>query len=603
MMLPVPSRSRPSSEIGVGLLRLILFLPFAIETPRVAKRRITSGEGLAEALGRSLLAPGSPWCWQDDLLMHAPPLAEDDEARAGAYEEFVYFYPYVQRFLYDAPRSGQHEAEAGAAGDGGAAASAGAGGRTRPLAVYQRNDIRRACVGAVVIDRAATRDVVMRVERTNLNVFDTGHAVLAVELSLDPGRPEPGRGRERLSLREAIAIVHNMRQVFPPYRARIEGTQMGDLPPRFPRVQWIGQQGAPAARTVEDDPGHVAATLTPPLDQAWREILAPLPVEGYAPAGAEVVLSQCGDDRAPLMVLLAVDEPEAIAASDWYRLAVGDEPDDPGVWPVAPSAARAFESRFCYDAFWQPNRPTFRTRQVCSGSIYAMVGEDTEFFRSTLQVHFRRHYHQLALISHYHRAALVSLSERMADAVQPGARGGSGVEQFSREAHEIQRDVLRFTNRYWFVEVTPQQQGRDLFAMWRRHLGTVELYEQLSQELQSTTAFLDAEEDGRIARSTHRITLLGVPGIVIAACTGALGMNIFQESDSAPKLNWSVAGLVVLAVALLFWLGGRFVMRGADRRSADPDAGEASRSPWPTLVAAAVALLLGAAGLAALSHV
>lgn len=373
MILPVPSRSKPSSEIGVGLLRLILFLPFAIETPRAATRRITSGEGLAEALGTRLLAPGSPWCWQDDLLMHAPPQPADDEARAGPYEEFVYFYPYVQRFLYDAPRSGQGEAAAAAD----PAASAGGERRTRPLAIYQRNDIRRTRVEAVVIDNAVTRDFVMRVERTNLNVFDTGHAVLAVELSLDLSRPEPGQNKERLSLREAIAIVHNMRQVFPPYRARIEGTQMGDLPPVFPRVEWIGQQGAPAARTVEDYPGHAAATLTPPLDQAWREILAPLQVEGYAGADAQVVLSQCGDDRAPLMVLLAVDEPEAIAASDWYRLAIGDPPDDPGVWPVAPSAARGFESRFCYDAFWQPNRPTFRTRHVCSGSIYAMVGEDT----------------------------------------------------------------------------------------------------------------------------------------------------------------------------------------------------------------------------------
>jgi hypothetical protein len=594
------SRCRPSSEIGVGLLRLILFLPFAIEAAGGVTRRITSGEGLADALRRRLLAPGSPWRRQDDLLMHAPPLPEDEVARAGPYEEFVYFYPYVQRFLYGAPKDGHGRGAAGA----GVAGSAGGEEGPRPLAVYQRHDIRRAHAAAVAIDAKVTRDFVMRVERTNLNVFDTGHAILAVELALDPSRPEPGQGPQPLSLREAIALVHNMRQVFPPYRARIEGTEMGALPPSFPRVQWIGQQGGAAKpRTTEDHAAHVAATLTPPLDQAWREILSPLSVEGYAPADAEVVLSQCGDDRAPLMVLLAVDEPEAIAASDWYRLAIGDPPDDPGVRPVASSAARAFESRFCYDAFWQPNRPTFRTRQVCSGSIYAMVGEDTEFFRNTLQVHFRRHYHQLALISHYHRAALVSLSERMADAVQPGARGGSGVEQFSREAHEIQRDVLRFTNRYWFVEVTPQQQGRDLFAMWRRHLGTVELYEQLSQELQSTTAFLHAEEDGRIAKSTHRIALWGVPGIVIAACTGALGMNIFKESGDAIELGLWAAFFSVLGVSLSFWIGVQLVMSCMDRRSTDPDAGEVSRSPWPPLVAAAVALLLGAAGLAALGDV
>lgn len=167
----------------------------------------------------------------------------------------------------------------------------------------------------------------------------------------------------------------------------------------------------------------------------------------------------------------------------------------------------------------------------------------------------------------------------------------------------IQRDVLRFTNRYWFVEVTPQQQGRDLFALWRRHLGTVELYEQLSRELQSTTAVLDAEEDGRIAKSTHDITLWGVPGIVIAACTGALGMNVFKESGDAIELGLWAAFFSVLGVSLSFWIGVQLVMSCTDRRSTDPGAGEASQSPRPTLVAAAVALLLGAAGLAALGHV
>ena len=82
-----------------------------------------------------------PWTYVDD------PLLINDETCVMGYEEFVYFLPYVQRFLYGV-------------GDEGA-------GRQSSLHVFRRHDIKQARIQL----RPGDGEITLDVKRTRVYFF------------------------------------------------------------------------------------------------------------------------------------------------------------------------------------------------------------------------------------------------------------------------------------------------------------------------------------------------------------------------------------------------------------------------------------------------
>ena len=52
---------------------------------------------------------------------------------------------------------------------------------------------------------------------------------------------------------------------------------------------------------------------------------------------------------------------------------------------------------------------------------------------------------------------------------------------------------MRFTQRYWFTEVSDQAQTRDLFRLQRMHLGNDDLYKELRGEIFDMVQYLDSD--------------------------------------------------------------------------------------------------------------
>jgi hypothetical protein len=108
-----------AEEVGVTLFRQILLVPFAIEPTRAGDPKLASGRCRVKALAGCL---ADPWQEVKERWRHLP---EDDgaegQALATAYAEFVYFEPYVQRFLFGRP---------------------GETGADAPVRLWRRRDIR-----------------------------------------------------------------------------------------------------------------------------------------------------------------------------------------------------------------------------------------------------------------------------------------------------------------------------------------------------------------------------------------------------------------------------------------------------------------------------
>lgn len=459
-------------------------------------------------------AIGAPWSRVETPLAY---LADDDTApldRHG-YGEFLYFHPFVRSLLFDRADP-------------------------RPITLYRRTDL--AAMQVCLHHRlTGSFSVTFSVERLHFYRFAGGCGMLAVELLTECPTPvEPaGTAPCRMTLNHALVILERLRRAYPPF---YDDDALPGLSPVS--VRWIDQEGAVSlhpAVPLGDALQRVSSDGAPPVFSHWRD-LAPLP---FAEKGG---LRHIIDDRIPHMVYLAVDRPALVERGDWIRLALADDcGDDP--LPYAEDFLQGFEAAHCYDRFW-----TGRTgsRILCSGFGFAMVGDSGDkFFRDVLVHHFRRHYFQMALISHYQLASLLVLSDRLAHAA------GS-----TKTLRSILRDHLQFTHRAWFPDISNQVQARELFTLWRRHLGVETLYDQTLREVQAANDHMDAAAEADMAAAeadmadaAMRLNMLASVGLVLALTTGFLGMNtlVGGKPDWTSGTAW---GQVLVTLGGFSLLGG-----------------------------------------------
>src|SRR5258705_13778734 len=107
---------------------------------------------------------------------------------------------------------------------------------------------------------------------------------------------------------------------------------------------------------------------------------------------------------------------------------------------------------------------------------------------------FRHQHLLLFLIAHFHKAALLMFSDRLAEAVNRLELGkAAAVLKFRAETRLALETFLRFTHRYWFHELSHDEQAQHLFNMCRQHLEVEQLYNDVREEVQDMSQYLEAE--------------------------------------------------------------------------------------------------------------
>ena len=191
------------------------------------------------------------------------------------------------------------------------------------------------------------------------------------------------------------------------------------------------------------------------------------------------------------------------------------------------------------------------TRFVCSGRILIAVGSarDAMFVdpQTGMLGQFRHQYFLLFLIAHFHRAALLMLSDRLVIALNKlDIHNADSVRQFKRLIRQTFEIFLRFTHRYWFHDVSDQAQARELFHMCAGNLGTEDLYNEVREEIQDMSSYLDSDTLRRQSNSMVRLTVATIFGMIATVITGFLGMNLIAEADA----TWSLKVLYFLIVGI-----------------------------------------------------
>lgn len=462
-----------------------------------------------------LQADPGPWRYVADSL-----LSEDGTGLLG-YEEFVYFLPYVQRFLYGVGDEGR--------------------GAQSSLYMFERDDV----AGLRVTLTAERAPITLGVRRLRLYFFyDLDVAILSLELEASD-----------LALQDAVDIMDRVGRPYPPsWEIRAGQDPDGSHCPLS--VVLLDHSGNALAESDYDDHRkylqRVRESRQTPLASHWEWLMQPL-VPAYHPGSGRIKFYQIENKRIPILSYLSFDDPHALTRGDMVRLGFAAKWGDSASLPYAEGFLADFESVHCYDRYWDSTgrAPGMDTRTFFCGLSAAMITRE-DAFSETLRRQFRHQYYQIALIAHFHKAALLLMSNRFSGAVERlNVREFESVKQFKRHVRETLEVFLRFNHRYWFHEISNQVQATDFFRRIGHQLGSDALYAEVREEARDINEYLDADRARKQTDNAMRLTVVSSCGMVGTIVTGFLGMNLFDHATMPLMTKWLIFSLVLIPTTAL----------------------------------------------------
>lgn len=451
---------------------------------------------------------------------------EGDAFQERHYREFVSFLPHVQRFLYgDAPGSLR------ALGKGDA-----------PLRVYRRSDV--AAVRMVL--KKGDSPVTCKVAHVDLHFFhDVDAVILAFEFYASD-----------LPLGVANEIMYRFGRAYPP-----GWTESGEALHCPYWVEFLDKSGNVLGTSDYEKRerylSFVGHQRAPCFAAHWEFLLKPLVPEKTGTKNP-LAFRQIEYYRMPAMTFLTLERMWDVQRVDYMRLAFATGAGAGGDAPFPERFVRDFEARNCYDRYYHEGTEATgtSTRFLLSGHALTVVADggspELEDNERGLLGQFRHQYFLLFLISHFHKAALLMLSDQLVAAIKKlEIRSARSTFAFRRETFRLQEAFMRFTQRYWFTEVSDQAQTRDLFRMQRTHLGNEELYKELRNEIFDMVQYLDSDVLRRQSGTFHRLTAVTIVGLIGTIATGFLGMNLIDETTASLPMKLVYFGAVAVGVTAL----------------------------------------------------
>lgn len=508
--------SQEGPVLPIGQFRQILLWPLVMEG--VTRNRFFS---MLENL------PQHGWQQEGIFTVHdqQPNKAEQEKTN---YATFVYFHPFVQQLLLNT------------------------GGQKPDSAVrrYVRQDVKRAEVCLDIDKEIGRKDFTCEVNQLELWAFDTHVIILVLEICVQDSNG--------LSIAEVEVFQDQVRRVYPPYwtntgRAGHCPKEVTWLDSNGKKMIWLDSDGVSVLSNYNDVADLQAESVKAeraPITAHWKYLLEGLDINS---------LRHVEDDRMMGMSFIAISKPDSLTRGDFVRLGEYNKMGSSTTLPYSSQFLKNFEQEYCYDRFWDINTPGhewMNTRYIVTEHSFVVIGDsdDKKFFTNTYGgalAHFRHHYFLMVLFNRFHRASLLAFQDRIADALTKGNTSGKLTHGFRREMETIQSDFLRFTQRYWFPEITSQLQGRELFALMQKHSDAREMYDQLIQEIGNINQALNTKAQERQAREASILSLLATYGLTLSFALTTLALPILTGIATGQKF-WPIAtGL------LFFWI---FVM-------------------------------------------
>jgi hypothetical protein len=200
-----------------------------------------------------------------------------------------------------------------------------------------------------------------------------------------------------------------------------------------------------------------------------------------------------------------------------------------------------------------------------------------------LRQHMRRQYAQLAVLVLAQRASILRFSESVTDisrrikGLEKATRRGDrkDLDAIAADVETLHGAYIRFINRLWFSEVTPQDQGIEMYHQMVRMMRLNTDLEELREEIKELYEYVGITQERSANTQMYYLTLMGALFLPLTVLTGFLGMNLFIVDNpflqnlfkpTAPQFwHWLFSFLIFIGLTFVLYAGVRGIINTIDR--------------------------------------
>ena len=130
-------------------------------------------------------------------------------------------------------------------------------------------------------------------------------------------------------------------------------------------------------------------------------------------------------------------------------------------------------------------------------------------------------------------------------------------KELRSRVNTLNRDYLRFVNNIYFREVTPQDQGIELYDLMQKQMNIKRDEEGLSTEVEQLYHYVKMVNDAQRNNETEKLSIIATLFLVPTLVTGIWGMNL---EEGFPANGWyiffsSIAFVLAIIIVLQLFKG------------------------------------------------
>ncbi len=178
---------------------------------------------------------------------------------------------------------------------------------------------------------------------------------------------------------------------------------------------------------------------------------------------------------------------------------------------------------------------------------FVLVTDEGGFPKDIVSHHIQNQYFQLVLLVLLQRAHLIHFGSRVAK-LSHMMQSSRDFDKLVGKIDRLYRDYIKFLNRIYFNEVTPQEQGIELYDMLQEKMRIKEELSDLDREISKLNDYAERKQEGRLMR-------FAADYLPVTLLAGILGMNTldYEFTTELSEIEWRPTILGLLTLLAFFY--------------------------------------------------
>jgi len=218
------------------------------------------------------------------------------------------------------------------------------------------------------------------------------------------------------------------------------------------------------------------------------------------------------------------------------------------------------------------------TRWVEKGTLFGIsrnsfvcVTNEKYFEYNVIRNQMRSVYHQMAVLLLAQRASILKFSDDVSK-ITSQAKSSRGelidkkFKSVSESVKMLYSSFIRFVNRLYFEEVSPQDQGIEMYKMAVKNMGLREQLNELRYELEKLYEFVEMLQEKFISKGFRFIRVISFLFIAPMLAATLVNMGVFSENIKILIFGYNIQNgwlfiILALLISIIFLLLFKIVLR------------------------------------------